>query len=438
MRTRRVHKTSVFYSSVFLFLLIVSVFLAEQARADIASHVVINEVQVDSTIGTGGSADDFIELYNPTASEVVLDNWSIQKQASASSSTLSRNVLNGTIKAGGYFLLVRNNVSTNMLLKDKADILLSSSFSLANNNVIYLVNNNENIVNEEDTNIIDYVGMGLAERYEGLASAFNPPEAKTIERSPNGEDSNNNSVDFVIIDTPTPSNTQAKNNNVGGTVLLSIMPNEEPVQNISSRSADIIFAVNSNGLAKINYGLNSFYSSSSVDTLINANTSVNISLTDLTCNTLYHYSIYAQNEDNSDNYTTIDATFRTLPCGITIDSLDMIQSQARANDSYTDGWTWNFAITVWDMSETFLKMKFGKWNGGSNLAAGGNMQFSLDGFSWLDIEDDDIYSSLGADISSLDEDVVSAGRQVNIQVRMKIPVNTLAGVYNSNYGILTE
>jgi hypothetical protein len=115
----------------------------------------------------------------------------------------------------------------------------------------------------------------------------------------------------------------------------------------------------------------------------------------------------------------------------------MTKSQARANDEYADGWVWDFLITVWDMSEVNLKMKFSEWSGAGTLAAGGNMQFSVDGTTWIDIEVDDTYSSVAVDISSID-DSGDLGRQVPIQVRMKVPVGTLAGIYNSGYGILTE
>ncbi len=83
-------------------------------------------------------------------------------------------------------------------------------------------------------------------------------------------------------------------------------------------------------------------------------------------------------------------------------------------------------------------MKFAEWTGGGALAAGNNMQFSVDGSNWIDIVSDDTYSELGADISLIDEDLSSIGRQVSIQVQMKVPIGTLAGFYNSDYGILTE
>ncbi len=413
---------------------------ASNAQAGIADHLVINEVQTDSVSGGGGSADDFIELYNPTDLDIVLDAWSVQKQSSASTSAIYKKTLSGTISAGGYFLIVRGDASTDQALKDMADILTASTFSISSGNVVYLVNNDINIDNQNDADIVDYVGMGISESFEGLASASNPPETKSIARVPDGEDSDENSVDFVVMDTPSPQNSGAEEDegDLEGEVLVTISKSEPAVQNITPSSADIVFAVNSDGLARVSYGTDDSYGDASADEMIIANTEISINLSGLECDTSYHYRVYAEDTEASDSHTTIDASFTTLPCGISIDAIAMTKTSARANDEYTDGWAWNFAITVWDMSETSLKMKFEEWVGDISLDAGANMQFSVDGISWIDIGANDTYSTLGADISTLDEDLDLAGRQINIQVQMKVPVGTLAGFYNSNYGILTE
>lgn len=413
---------------------------ASKVEAAIADHLVINEVQTDSVSGSGGSADDFVELYNPTTEDVILDGWSLQKQSSASTSAIYRADLSGTIPAGGYFLIVRGNTNTSQSLKDIADLVIASTFSISANNVIYLVDDNINIVNQSDANIVDYLGMGSSESFEGVATAVNPAETKSISRVPDGEDSDENSIDFVVMDSPDPQNSTVgqEESSLAGAVLVTITKSEPAVQNISPNSADIVFMVNSDGLARVNYGFDDSYGSSSLDKVIVSNSETSISLSDLSCDTTYHYSIYAENIDASDKYSTIDDSFTTLPCGISIDNITMTKSSARANNEYADGWAWDFNITVWDLTETSLKMKFEQWTGGASLDAGANMQFSVNGVDWVDIADNDTYSALGADISMIDEDLSTAGRQVNIQVQMKVPVGTLAGFYNSNYGILTE
>lgn len=408
-----------------------------KAYAGLADHVVINEIFIDSAIGAGGTDDDWVELYNPTNQAVVLDGWSIQKtSASGATSSLVKIALNGSIPANGYFLIVRDNASTSPALKDLAD-LKSSSFSLADNNIVFLVSNNIKITDAQDSEIIDFVGFGLANFFEGAATAPDIAETKSIARVPAGEDTDQNSIDFILQASPTPQNSSQGNNNVGGTVLLTITPDANPVQNITPTGAEIVFQVNANGFAKINYGQTSAYGSSTALSQILENTAKSITVTGLKCNTTYHYSIYAENASSTENDLTDDAVFTTLPCGILINSLVMTKTSAKANNKYADGWEWEFQITAWDFNETILKMKFDQWSGAGSLNAAANMQFSIDNTAWIDIDSNGVYSLAGADISGTDISA-AAGRQVKIIVKMKVPVGTISGKYNSNYGILTE
>ena len=428
-----------FTVGVFLFLLIgLSFIQAGETRAGLASHAVINEVSIDSVAGSGGTEDDWVELYNPTNQAVDLTGWSIQK-TSSSGSSLVRAALSGSIPANGYFLVVRNNASTTQSLKNSADILVSDSFSLSQNNIVYLVNDDSNISSSVDLNIIDFVGFGTAVFYEGSAPAPAIPETKSIARSPAGEDAGENAIDFQVQDNPTPTNSQTSGgNDIGGTVLLTVTPDAIPVQNINSTDAQIFFQVNSAGKAYINYGLDAGRASSTAPEAVAANTTKAISLSGLACATTYHYVIYAENDLATENDASGDAVFTTLPCGITLDSLVMTKASAKANNQYGDGWQWEFNLTIWNVNETSLKMKFNQWTGASTLAAGANMQYSVDsGAIWHDITANAAYPTVGADLSGIDNGT-APGRQVKVIVRMKVPVGTAVGYYNSSYGILTE
>ncbi len=441
MQTRRNCKIPILTTGIFLIFGIgICLLSADKARADLADYVVVNEIQTDSISGAGGTNDDWVELYNPTAGDIVLDGWSIQKTSSSGlASSIRKTTLSGTIAAGGYLLIVRETATTT--LTEMADILALDSFSLADHNIVYLVNNDVNITDYTDENIIDFVGFGTASYYEGSGAAPNPPDTKSIARYQDGEDTDNNDVDFVVQDNPTPQNSEEDDDGVDGTVLVTITPNAQPVQNIGPTSADIVFQVNSDGNALINYGLDDSYGSSTVAEAISANIDKTISLDGLNCETTYHYSIYAENTSGDDSDNTIDATFTTLPCGIVVHDITITKTAAKANDVPEDGWEWVFDITVWDTSETILKMKFDQWdqsNGVETVDAGGNMQFSVDnGVTWFNITANGDYPALGADISGIGNDD-TAGRQVAITVRMKVPVGTLAGHYDSSYGILTE
>ena len=315
-------------------------------------------------------------------------------------------------------------------------------FSLAANNIVYLVNDNINIAsttNPDDPNIFDFIGLGLAVVFEGATSTPSPGAGKSMARIPAGEDTDENFADFKSQDTPTPTNSQVSgSDDIGGTVLLTITPDAVPAQDINSTDAQIVFQVNSAGNAQIKYGLNTGYASSTAPQAVIANATTTIGLTGLSCATAYHYAIYAENLDASENDTTADAIFTTLPCGITLESLTMTKSAAKADNQFDSGWQWEFNITVWDLNETTLKMKFNQWNGAALLEAAGNMQYSVaEGAAWFNITDNGAYPAAGADISGLDNGP-AAGRQVKIIIRMKVPVGTAAGYYNSSYGILTE
>jgi hypothetical protein len=432
---------------IFLFLGIgLCLFRPNVVQAGLADHVVINEIQVSSGSGDG-QYDDWVELYNATTADIILDGWSIQK-TNAIGGGLYRKALSGTIPAGGYFLIVRNHASTAPALRSAADVLAAAtSFSLVDNSVIYLVNNNIDISTSSDPSIVDFVGFGNTNIHEGTAAAsavLGIPSGKSIARVPSGEDTDQNSVDFLVQDTPTPQNSGKQSggngdNGVGGTVLPTITPDVNPVQNIGVNGAQIVFQVNTSGQALVNYGLNSTYGSSTAAMAVLANTKATINLAGLKCDATYHYSIHAVNVGATESDQTADATFTTLPCsGIDLNSLTMSKTTAKADDNYTDGWQWQFNITVWNMAETRLKMKFDSWSGASTLNTANNIQFSIDnGLTWLDITANGAYPTIGADISGVDNGT-DAGRQVKIFVRMKVPTGTLAGTYNSSYGILTE
>jgi hypothetical protein len=407
-----------------------------RALAGPAAHVVVNEVHIDSIAGTGGSDDDWVELYNPTNQPVVLDGWSVQK-SSETGTTIAKQALSGSISAGGYVLIVKNGAATSQALLDAADITAGTPFNLASDNIVYLVNDNINITGSNDANIIDFVGFGGADFYEGTAPAPAIAETKSISRMPDGEDTDQNSVDFKVKDAPTPMNSKSTpNSGIGGTVVLTITQGANPVQNITSNGAEISFQANANSTVKIYYGLTSAYGEATAEQAAAENTPANISIAGLECGKTYHYSIYA--ESATENDATEDAAFTTLPCGITLKSLAMTKTAAKANDKFADGWSWEFDLTIWNMSETSLKMKFDQWSGAGALNAGANMQFSADnGSTWTGITDNGAYPVLGADLSAIDSSA-DAGRQVKVLVRMKVPAGTKAGIYNSNYGILTE
>ncbi len=138
------------------------------------------------------------------------------------------------------------------------------------------------------------------------------------------------------------------------------------------------------------------------------------------------------------NYTTLTTMFTTAASntGLSVDSIQMTKTYATADNTYANGWAWKFNVTVNDMSETLVAMKFAQWVSGSNLlSAGGNMQYSVDnGVTWTPIVTNATYGA-NVNVAAIDNDALSGGRQVEFLVQMKVPALTPGGSYSTSYGI---
>ena len=77
------------------------VFLHAQSGAS----VVINEFR---TRGPLGGSDEFIELFNPTASSITIGGWKIQGSNNAGTTTVRATVPTGTTLGAGCFYLIVN------------------------------------------------------------------------------------------------------------------------------------------------------------------------------------------------------------------------------------------------------------------------------------------------------------------------------------------
>lgn len=175
--------------------------MPESCLATAADHLVINEIQL-----SGQSADDeFIEIYNPTSETLNLSTWSLQYRGGESKSYSKKNFeTNSLILPGDYFLIAHGNKYTSAVAFD-----MSWSQSLSSEGgTIFLVKNQTLLTGDTDgTDLVqDKVayGKGSFLRPEKAPLSISPAAQKSLGRKNSGEDTNDNSSDFIIFDQTTP------------------------------------------------------------------------------------------------------------------------------------------------------------------------------------------------------------------------------------------
>lgn len=195
--------------SVFLFI------MAPPTQAAAADHVVISEIQL-----AGGSAtDEFVELYNPTSTDIDLSGWKLfKKTASASATETELITLRKVLPSHGFYLIAHSTYDGSVTADDTY-----TEGSLSTNNSV--------VLRDDESGIVDLVGMDDSQTFE-TATITSPVNNRSIERKAktettaadmvptgaheflgNGEDTNNNSLDFVRHMDPTISNPQNTSSN---------------------------------------------------------------------------------------------------------------------------------------------------------------------------------------------------------------------------------
>ncbi|TZE82555.1 S-layer homology domain-containing protein [Calorimonas adulescens] len=221
----RLNRSNRFYASLILILAMLfsmmpfNLFASNNVQAAAADHVVISEVYGGGGISEVPYRNDFIELYNPTGEDVSLDGWSVQ-YASATGTSWNVTVLSGTIASHGYYLVQESGGSAGDALPTP-DAAGSINMSGTKGKVA-LVKNTQPITGKSDEDVVDFVGYGGANDYEGSGPTSSPSNTTSVQRrandgsdptadgknNGNGWDTEDNKADFVT-GAPEPQNSQS-------------------------------------------------------------------------------------------------------------------------------------------------------------------------------------------------------------------------------------
>jgi hypothetical protein len=156
--------------------------------------VKVNEVM---TGNVGAASDEFVELVNTGTSAVAIGGWKVvyRSAAGTSDSTLAIIADGTTLAAGGFYLAAGSGYS--------GTPTPDSTFTIG------MAGTAGGVAVKDGTGaVLDSVGYGTATNafVEGAVAAA-PAAGESIERSPDGHDTNANAADFGIATTPTPKAT---------------------------------------------------------------------------------------------------------------------------------------------------------------------------------------------------------------------------------------
>jgi len=197
-----------------------------------AAKIVVNQVYGGG--GNSGSAfsNDFIELFNDDDTTVNLNGWSVQ-YAAATGASWQTTALTGTIPPHGYFLVAESAGATPSTPLPTPDVTGVIAMSATAGKVL-LSNSTaaQTGANPSGPTVIDLMGYGpTATGFEGAPAPVLTNSTSDL-RTPDGQDANNNSTDFVA-GTPNPRNSTF-------TTAPPIVQTLVPVNNASNIPSSIV------------------------------------------------------------------------------------------------------------------------------------------------------------------------------------------------------
>ena len=128
---------------------------------------------------------------------------------------------------------------------------------------------------------------------------------------------------------------------------------------------------------------------------------------------------------------------------LAVTGISAVKTYAAADDTFANGWSWTFYVTV-PTAETGFAMKFDDFTSGANTIVATNNIRYYSAQSSANSTDATAVMITGADTYpgniTLDSDLDSniAGMQIAVTVEMKVPTGSAGGSYSAQYGVKSE
>ena len=184
------------------------------ARGSGAGSIVVGEVFAAGGNSGAVYANDYVELFNRGAGAVAIDGWTLQ-YASAASTSWQATTLNGTIPAGGRYLVQLASGGANGAALPAPDATGTSNLAVTGGKVAVVDTATALSCGSSAgscssaSGLEDLVGYGSAADYEGAGAAATPSATTALSRGGGGcTDTDDNATDFATS-APAPQNSSA-------------------------------------------------------------------------------------------------------------------------------------------------------------------------------------------------------------------------------------
>ncbi|ACU06845.1 nuclease [Flavobacteriaceae bacterium 3519-10] len=179
------------------------------------AQIVINEVYTGGGVLGAAITSDFIELKNIGAASATLSGATIQYGSAAGPFTQYNELPTITLGPGQTYLIqqasgglgILNLLNPNLIVDvvlnfDGTGPLLGVGINLGlTSGKVALASNSAQVTGPTASNVLDFVGYGISNQFEGSGAAPSPTILNSISRT--AGDTNDNDVDFTIS-LPTP------------------------------------------------------------------------------------------------------------------------------------------------------------------------------------------------------------------------------------------